>query len=78
MTGFPTKSEVERIRRRYPKGTVVRLQHMNDQNSRIPAGTIGIVRFVDDVGTVHTRWENGSTLGFIVGVDDVDIIDGGR
>ena len=77
MTGFPTRAEVEEIRRRYPKGTFVVLRYMDDAFSKIPEGTAGIVLHVDDAGTVHTKWENGSTLGFIVGVDRVEIIEKG-
>ena len=34
-----------------------------DDNVTVPAGTTGTVDSIDDVGTVHVRWDNGSRLG---------------
>lgn len=36
---------------------------MNDPYVQMPAGLKGTVMFVDDIGTVHIDWENGSSLG---------------
>lgn len=45
---------------------------MNDPYREMPPGLKGTVKFVDDVGTVHISWENGSSLGACL--DDGDII----
>lgn len=57
-------NNVEFLRKMYPKGTRVELHHMDDPQAP-PAGTKGEVIFVDDIGTIHVRWENGSSLGLI-------------
>ena len=44
---------------------------MNDPYTTIPPGTIGVVSGVDDAGTVHTIWSNGSTLGAVFGEDSL-------
>ena len=49
---------VKRLKERYPKGTKVRLLGMEDIQAP-PVGTLGTVMFVDDIGTIHVRWENG-------------------
>ena len=67
---FPTEEVIEKIRKEFPKGTKVELVSMDDFQAP-PVGTHGIVRCVDDTGTVMVRWENGSGLGFIYGVDEV-------
>ena len=72
---FPTKQEVETLRKRYPPGTKVRLISMEDDPRPIPPGTEGVVKWVDDAGTVHTDWQNGSGLGFIPGKDIVEVIE---
>ena len=36
----------------------------------VPSGMRGTVTFVDDVGTVHMKWDNGRTLGIVPNVDD--------
>ena len=46
----------------YPAGTRVKLVEMNDIQAP-PIGTLGAVMYVDDIGTIHIKWDNGSTLG---------------
>ena len=36
-----------------------------------PVGTVGTVYGVDDLGSLLVRWENGSSLSVIDGVDRV-------
>ena len=62
---------VKRLKERYPKGTKVRLLGMEDIQAP-PVGTLGIVMFVDDIGTIHVRWENGSSLGLVWGEDSFE------
>lgn len=45
-----------------------------DDKQAVPAGTIGKVVMVDDAGTVHMNWRNGSTLGLMPDVDKFEII----
>jgi hypothetical protein len=40
----------------------------------VKPGTIGTVEFVDDLNTVHVKWDNGSTLGMIPGDDSFRFI----
>lgn len=58
-----------KVRNDYPVGTRIVLICMNDPFSRIPSGTLGTVRHVDDMGTIHMSWDNGSSLGLIIGED---------
>ena len=41
----------------------VRLVKCNDSYSELRPGATGVVTLVDDVGTLHVQWDNGSTLG---------------
>ncbi|NRB36736.1 MAG: DUF4314 domain-containing protein, partial [Rhodobacteraceae bacterium] len=34
----------------------------------------GVIRFVDDTGTVHVDWDNGRTLGLIPRKDSFEIV----
>lgn len=61
---------VKRIRRQYPKGTRVELVKMHDTQAPIP-GTKGTVNHVDDIGTIHIDWDNGSSLGVVPEVDEI-------
>ena len=52
----------ERNKKMYPVGTRIRLIHMDDPYSPVPDGMTGTVAFVDDIGTLHMKWDNGRTL----------------
>ena len=71
MIGYPKREVVESIRARYPKGTRVELIEMNDPYRDMPPGLRGTVVAVDDIGTVHIAWDNGSSLGAAYGVDRI-------
>ena len=68
---FPSKEIVERLRERYPAGTSVELVSMNDPHTSLRPGDRGVVAFVDDIGTLHINWDNGSSLGVVYGEDSV-------
>lgn len=65
---------VKFMRERYPHGTRIRLQEMNDPYSPVPAGTEGTVECVDDACQIHMKWDNGRTLALIPGVDSFSVI----
>ena len=71
---FPNEHELTALRERYPAGTRIRLNHMDDPYAPVPEGTIGEVQYVDDGGNIHMIWKNGRTLSLIDGVDDFTII----
>ena len=71
MIGFPKRELVEIIRNMYPKGARVELISMDDPRSDMIPGLLGTVMAVDDIGTVHIAWDNGSTLGAVCGVDRI-------
>ena len=65
---FPNKEKIKMLRREYPAGTKVELLAMDDRHAP-PVGTIGEVIAVDDIGQLVMRWQNGSGLSLIPGVD---------
>lgn len=71
---FPNERQLQALRERYPAGTRIRLNHMDDPYAPIPDGTVGEVQYIDDAGNIHMVWENGRTLSLIEGVDDFTII----
>lgn len=70
-----TPKTLESIKHRYPEGTRIELISMEDPYAPILPGTKGTVRFVDDMGTIHMKWDNGRTLGLIYGEDTFIIIE---
>lgn len=47
------------------RGDRIRLLHCADPWTSLKPGATGTVRIVDDAGTVHVQWDNGSTLGLV-------------
>ena len=70
---FPSREIIEHLRRTYPAGATVELVRMNDDHAP-PKGTRGTVIFVDDIGTIHVRWNTGSSLGLAFGEDVCRIV----
>ncbi|MDO4648216.1 MAG: DUF4314 domain-containing protein [Eubacteriales bacterium] len=61
--------KIERLRLRYKTGMPVRLICMNDVQA--PAiGTTGAITGIDDLGTIHVNWKNGSSLGVVLEAGD--------
>ena len=67
------RKEIERLRKRYPEGTTVRLFSMTGE-PQMQEGLIGTVRLVDDIGSIHVNWENRSTLALLPDEDDFEIV----
>lgn len=65
---FPDPSAVALIRESYPPGLRVRLLRMDDPQAP-PVGTLGVVRGVDDTGSVMVSWETGGSLNVVYGAD---------
>ena len=65
---FVKREIVERLRRRYPAGTRVKLVRMEDEQAP-PIGTCGTVLGVDDLGSIMVSWDNGGSLSVVDGED---------
>lgn len=69
-------NEYERLRRMaqstkaaYPVGTRLELISMDDPYAPVLPGTRGTVQYVDDIGQIGIKWDNGSSLSLIPGED---------
>lgn len=69
----PSREQIERLRKKYPAGTIVELISMEDAQSP-PPGTLGRIQGVDDAGSILVSWQNGSSLSLILKVDDFRIV----
>ena len=68
MNFLSAKDNIKRLKETYPKGTRLELIEMDDKQAP-PVGTQGTVRGVDDIGSILMKWDNGSSLSLIDGVD---------
>lgn len=49
-------------------GRKVVIDFMDDKHG-VPEGTTGITQDVDDMGQIHVKWDNGSTLAIVPETD---------
>ena len=66
----PSIATIKALKKEYPVGTRVELVKMDDKQAP-PIGEKGTVYGVDCLGSLLMRWDNGSRLNVIYGVDEV-------
>lgn len=47
---------------------------MRNEKYPILPGTIGEVTHIDDLGSIHMKWQNGSSLALIPEVDSFKVV----
>lgn len=57
------------------QGARIRLIRTNDPHTELKPGDEGTVMLIDDAGTVSARWDSGSMLGLIPGVDFFEFVE---
>lgn len=65
---------VDQIKKTFNPGSKIMLIEMDDKYVKLQRGDKGTIIAVDDVGTIHVRWDNGLTLGLIYGEDKFQVI----
>jgi Domain of unknown function (DUF4314) len=56
------------------QGDRVELISTQDEFTMLKPGAKGTVTYVDVLGTIHVKWEGGSTLGLVPGEDSWKVI----
>ena len=70
-----SKEEIQVVKQKYIKGTKIKLIKMYDPFTPPPSETTGIVDFVDDIGQIHIKWNNGSTLALVPDLDEFEVLE---
>lgn len=60
MMDFPSREQIEILKERYPVGTQLVVDYMDDHYG-IPSGTIVTVESIDSIGQIHVK-ESGLAL----------------
>lgn len=56
-------------------GKRIKLVRTSDPYTTLRHGDLGTIDFIDDLGTVFVKWDNGSNLGLVRGEDSWEIIE---
>ena len=77
ITNFITRSGdlyMGKVNSQYEPGMNIRLISMYGE-SKMKAGLMGTVDFIDDIGRIHIKLENGSSLALIEGIDEFEVVE---
>lgn len=74
LVEFNTRAYREFYKKTYPAGTQIAVLAMREEPHPVPKGMVGTVTLVDDMATIHCRFEDGRCLGVIPGVDSFLIV----
>jgi hypothetical protein len=55
-------------------GKRILINYMDDPYP-VPQGTEGTISGIDGIGQIQVKWDNGSTLSVIEGIDNFEILD---
>ena len=69
-----TKKAIFRKLNKELKGKRLRLIQMNNEPNPVQPGTERTIYYVDNAGTIHLKWDDGSLLGVIIGLDEYQIL----
>ncbi len=68
------KEKIQILKQKYRAGTKIRINQLYDKYESLIMER-GIVRFVDDIGTIHCLLDGGKQVGVIPDVDKFEVID---
>ena len=69
-----TRHEVEMIKEKFQPGIRILLHEMKGE-TRMYDGLEGTIESVDDIGQIHVRWDNGSSLALNYEEDSFEVTD---
>ncbi len=69
-----SKEKLDFIKNKYPIGTRIKLNYMDDPYA-VPSGMLGTIDYIDDEGQIGVLWDDGRNLALIYGVDKFEVVD---
>jgi hypothetical protein len=68
------KEHIDSLKRAVLGKRVKFIAHAFPDPQPLPTGLEGTITAVDDIGTIHVKWDNGRTLGLTQDGDEFEIL----
>ena len=65
---------IDFLRMQHPEGSRIKLSETNDPRCPIRPGSVGTLKYIDDTGAFHVKWDDGEEHELVIGADRFKVL----